>query len=75
MAVVNHIGGRYDFFSSLPFFLSSFCPSDSRFYEYLRLYALYGLVDSSSRPGTYSVRHPLVMCHLDATRTLFTKDL
>ena len=43
--------------------------------EYLSLYATYRLFDSSVRPGTYSVRHSLGMCLLDATRTLSTKQL
>ena len=43
--------------------------------EYLSLYASYRLFDLSVRPEMYSVRHPLGMFLLDATRTLSTKHL
>ena len=80
-AIVSHIDGRDNFLPSLPFFLrqsvfpDSMVPSSKRMLEYLHLYASYRLFDSSIRPGTYSVRHPLGMCLLDATRTLSTKHL
>ena len=41
----------------------------------LFLYALHRFFDSLARPGTYSVRHPLGICLIDATRTLSTKHL
>ena len=77
------IGVRDDFLPSLPFFLPHFVsvfpdymvPSTKGLLEYLHLYASYRLFDSSVRPGTYSVGHPLGMCLLDATHTLSTKHL
>ena len=82
--VVSHIGGRDDFLPSLPFsfvilsisvFPDSMVPSSKGLLEYLNLYTSYRLFDSPVRPETYSVRHPLGMCLLDATRTLSTKHL
>ena len=83
-AIVSHIGGRDYFLPSLPFssvilsisvFPDYMVPSSKGMLEYLHLYASYRLFDSSVRLGTYSVRHPLGMCLLDATRTLSTKHL
>ena len=79
---MSHIGGRDDFLPSLPFssvilstcvFPDSMVPSLKRLLEYFHLYASYILFDSPVRLGTYSVRHPLGMCLLDATCTLSTK--
>ena len=81
---MSHIGGRDDFLPSLPFssvilsinvFLDCMVQSSKGLLEYLHLYASYRLFDSSVRPGTYSVRHPLSMCLPDATHTLSTKHL
>ena len=46
-------------------------PSSKGLVKYLHFILFY----SSVRPGTYSVRHPIGMCLLDATCTLSTKHL
>ena len=83
-AVVRHIGGRDDLIPSLPFssiilsikiFPDSMIPLSKGLLESLRLYTSYRLFDSSIRPGTYSFRHPLGMCLVDARCTLSTKHL
>ena len=56
-------------------FPDAMVPSSKGLLEYLHLHASYRVFDSPVRPGTYSVRHPLGMCRLDATRTLSTKHL
>ena len=60
---------------SISVFPESMVPSSKGLLEYLHLYVSYRLLDSSVRPGTYYVRHPLGMCLLDATRTLSTQHL
>ena len=56
---------------SISLFPDSMVPSSKGLLKYLLLYGSYRRFDLSVRPGTYSVRHPLGMCRLDATRTLY----
>ena len=53
---------------SISVFPDSMVPPSRGLLEYLHLYASYRRFDSSVRPGTYSVRHPLVVVDLPLLR-------